>query len=147
MSPSQASNLESPEFGMFLLANTNSIIVIEDAEELIVSRADKRISSISALLNLSDGLLAESLGIQVIASFNTNITNVDKALLRKGRLTALYEFKELSLLKSISLVAAIGFSNYNVTKPMTLADIYNIQETAFQLKPEQNTIGFATSKN
>ena len=147
MSPTQAANLESPEFSLFLIENSNTIIVIEDAEELIVSRDGKRISSISTLLNLSDGLLAESLGIQVIASFNTNITNVDKALLRKGRLTALYEFKELSTIKAAALIEALGFKNYHVTRPMTLADIYNIEETAFELNPERNTIGFMVNNN
>ena len=147
MSPTQAANLESPEFSLFLIENRQSVIVIEDAEELIVSRDSKRISSISTLLNLSDGLLAESLGIQVIASFNTNITNIDKALLRKGRLTALYEFKELSIIKAAGLIEALGFKNHFVTKPMTLADIYNIEETAFQLKPERNAIGFLVNNN
>ena len=147
MSPTQAANLESPEFSLFLIENRQSVIVIEDAEELIVSRDCKRISSISTLLNLSDGLLAESLGIQMIASFNTNITNVDKALLRKGRLTALYEFTELSTIKAAGLIEALGFKNHFVTKPMTLADIYNIEETAFQLKPERNEIGFLVNKN
>jgi hypothetical protein len=142
MSPTQAAGLESPQFSMFLIENRNAVIVIEDAEELIVSRDGRRISSISTLLNLSDGLLAESLGIQVIATFNTNIANVDKALLRKGRLTALYEFKELSILKSASLIAINGFKNFNVTKPMALAEIYNVEETSFQLKPERSMIGF-----
>lgn len=99
------------------------------------------------MLNLSDGLLAESLGIQVIASFNTNISNIDKALLRKRRLTALYEFKELSIIKAAALIEVLGFKNRSITKPMTLADIYNIEETAFQLKPERNTIGFMVNNN
>jgi len=147
MSPAQAANLESPEFSFFLIENRNTVIVIEDAEELIVSRDGKRISSISTLLNLSDGLLAESLGIQVIASFNTNITNVDKALLRKGRLTALYEFKELSTIKGAALIEALGFKNHCVTRPMTLADIYNVEEATFKLKPERTAIGFMVNNN
>ena len=147
MSPTQAAGLESPQFSLFLIENTNAVIVIEDAEELIVSRDGKRISSISTLLNLSDGLLAESLGIQVIATFNTNLNNIDKALLRKGRLTTLYEFKELSTLKTTSLISALGFKNFNTAKPMSLADIYNIEEPSFQLTPERNTIGFMAKNN
>ena len=147
ISPALAGDLNSPQFSAFLTENMNSVIIIEDAEELIVSRDRKPNSSISTLLNLSDGLLAESLGIQIIASFNTNITNVDKALLRKGRLTALYEFKELSLLKSASLIASIGFQHCEVTKSMTLAEIYNIEETSYQLKPQRNAIGFMANNN
>lgn len=67
-------------------------IVIEDAEDLLVSRDTNHNSGISMLLNLTDGLLGQSLGIQVICTFNTHVSNIDRALLRKGRLIALYEF-------------------------------------------------------
>ena len=147
MSPAQAAGLEDSKFSLFLIENKNAVIVIEDAEELVVSRDSKSISGISILLNLSDGLLAESLGIQVIASFNTNITNVDKALLRKGRLTALYEFKELSIIRSAGLMETLGFKNYKITRPMTLADIYNVKELSFEMKTQRNAIGFMTNNN
>jgi pantothenate kinase-related protein Tda10 len=147
MTPRQAASLENPEFGSFILDHSNTVIIIEDAEELIESRKGHGNFGISTLLNLSDGLLAETLGIQVIASFNTNIALVDKALLRKGRLTALYEFKELSAPKAATLATALGFTGYTITKPMALADIYNIQETSFQIKPERNAIGFMTNNN
>jgi hypothetical protein len=142
LSPRQGTNLENPEFSEFLIKNENAILVIEDAEEMIVSRDGNHISGISTLLNLSDGLLAASLGIQIIATFNTNISNIDRALLRKGRLTALYEFKELSQSKSASLITSLGFVNSSTSKPMALADIYNMEETAFNIKPERRAIGF-----
>jgi hypothetical protein len=53
-------------------------------------------------------LLGESLGIQIIATFNTHISNIDKALLRKGRLIGLYEFKPLSMDKSKVLLEENG---------------------------------------
>ena len=147
MSRSQARHLDSPELNTLLIENMDAVIVIEDAEELIMSRDTNRVSGISTLLNLSDGLLSESLGIQIIATFNTNISNIDKALLRKGRLTTLYEFKELSIAKSASLIATLGFADYNVTRPMTLAEIYNIEKASFQLRPQRNAIGFTANNN
>ena len=147
MSPAQAKHLDSPELNTLLIENMDAVIVIEDAEELIMSRDTNRVSGISTLLNLSDGLLSESLGIQIIATFNTNISNIDKALLRKGRLTTLYEFKELSIAKSASLIATLGFADYNVTRPMTLAEIYNIEKASFQLRPQRNAIGFTANNN
>jgi ATP-dependent 26S proteasome regulatory subunit len=77
--------------------NRNSVLVIEDAEELISSREEVRNSNLSMLLNLTDGLLGESVGIQIIVTFNTDVNNIDKALLRKGRLSIIYEFKLLAL--------------------------------------------------
>ncbi len=147
MTPRQAASLENPEFGSFILEHSNTVIIIEDAEELIESRKGNGNSGISTLLNLSDGLLAETLGIQVIASFNTNISLVDKALLRKGRLTALYEFKELVAPKAATLATALGFNDFAITRPMALADIYNLEETSFEIKPERNAIGFMANNN
>jgi hypothetical protein len=86
------------------------------------------------LLNLTDGLLGESLGIQIIATFNTHIANVDKALLRKGRLIALYEFKALSIEKAKILLEEKGINNNDITRSMTLADIYNAEENDYSYK-------------
>jgi len=80
-----------------LLENPNSIFVIEDAENIIVDREKDRHCPVSALLNISDGLLSDCLNIQVICSFNTDISKVDGAIMRKGRLIAKYEFKELEI--------------------------------------------------
>jgi hypothetical protein len=142
MSPKLAGNLDAPELMSFLIRNSKSVIVIEDAEELITARDSGRNSSISTLLNLTDGLLGECLNIQVIATFNTQIANIDKALLRKGRLQTLYEFKELSIVKSNALLQEIGVTNYYTNKAMTLAEIYNTKEEAYQFKNERVAIGF-----
>ena len=84
-----------------LVQMEDSILVVEDAEELISIRDGNRSSNISWLLNLTDGLLGEALKIKVICTFNTPLKNIDEALLRKGRLIARYEFKELNIEKSI----------------------------------------------
>ena len=81
----------------------------------------------------------------MICTFNTHVTNIDKALLRKGRLTALYEFKALSILKSTALLKKIGNGKYPVSDPMTLADIYNSCEQHFEFNmKKKNAIGFKT---
>lgn len=142
ISPKMAGNLDSTNFTQFLINNENSILVIEDAEELITSREHNQNSHLSFLLNLTDGILAESLGIQIIATFNTDIKNIDKALLRKGRLTAIYEFKELAFQKANRLAEHLKIENFETLKPMTLAEIFNYKETNFQFKKEKAKIGF-----
>ena len=69
--PKIAGNLDSPNLVKILVEEPNSILVIEDAENLLISREKGNESSISMLLNLTDGLLGESLGIQVICSIVT----------------------------------------------------------------------------
>jgi SpoVK/Ycf46/Vps4 family AAA+-type ATPase len=142
ISPKIINHIDSPDFTDFLIDHANTIFVIEEAEQLLVSRNTQYNSAISMLLNITDGILGDSLGIQIIATFNTSINNIDKALLRKGRLIALYEFKPLCIEKTIKLIEENN-SNYEAKQPMTLADIYNIEETAFSYTDaKRNNIGF-----
>lgn len=143
--PKLAGSLDSPKFLNFLVDQPNSVLIIEDAEDLLTSRENGNVSSISMLLNLTDGMLGESLGIQVICTFNAPLVNIDKALLRKGRLKVLYEFKPLSIMKSIALLKKLGVNDRIINEPMTIADIYNIRENKFELKTSKKVIGFSHS--
>ena len=146
MPPGLAGNLDAPNVASLLIENANCVFVIEDAEELLTSRDAGKNSSISMLLNLTDGLLGESLGIQVIATFNTDLQNIDKALLRKGRLLALYEFKALEMEKSVTLLKQLGCTGYMVRQPMTLADIFNTKDETYHFKSQNRPqIGFLSS--
>jgi hypothetical protein len=128
LSPKMAANLDNISFIEFLLENPNKILVIEDAEELIVSRDNKQNSQLSFLLNLTDGIISDNLGIQIIATFNTDLKNIDKALLRKGRLTVLYKFEKLEVEKANALAKHLKFDYFETNTPMTLADIFNYNE-------------------
>jgi hypothetical protein len=139
--PNMAGAITNPDLISILIANPNSIFVIEDAENIIVDREKEGHSPVSALLNISDGLLSDCLNIQIICSFNTDITKVDSALMRKGRLIAKYEFKELEPEKANSLSMKLGFGNI-FSKPASLTAIYNQDEMDFQQTKRQNTMGF-----
>lgn len=140
--PGLASTLDAPAFTSFLIENANTVFVIEDAEELITSRDSGRNSSISMILNLTDGLLGESLGIQIIATFNTDLRRIDNALLRKGRLVALYEFRKLEKARAEALLASIGHVNPVVEKPLSLAEIYNTDQADLLINQPRAQIGF-----
>lgn len=138
--PHMASAITSPNLLALLIKWSNSILVIEDAENLVIDRDENGGSPVSALLNLADGLLSDCLNIQLICTFNTDITNVDSALLRKGRLIAKYEFKELETNKAQALSNKLGFDTV-VNQPMTLTDIYNQAEKSFK-QTTKGKIGF-----
>lgn len=139
--PNMASAITNPDLISILIGNPNSIFVIEDAENIIVDREKDGRSPVSALLNISDGLLADCLNIQIICSFNTDISKIDGALMRKGRMIATYEFKELEIEKAQQLSNKLGF-NTIINKPMTLTSIYNQEERDFQQSKRINQIGF-----
>jgi ATP-dependent 26S proteasome regulatory subunit len=105
--------------------------VIEDAENIIMDRKTTGNSSVSNLLNLSDGLLADCMNVQVVCTFNSDLSQVDSALMRKGRLIAKYEFGKLSVSKAQSLSGKQGF-NTLIHQPMTIAEIMNQHEPSFE---------------
>jgi len=123
-----AETVDSPNLIRLLIDNRHSIMVVEDAERLLASRDSEKNFGISTILNITDGLLSDSLGIKIICTFNTHLSNIDTALLRKGRLKALYEFKPLEITKAKALLEKTGIKGHEVTEAMTLADIYNFKE-------------------
>lgn len=129
--------LGEPAFGNFLMSLKDNIIILEDCEDVIRTRKSSFSSSsaVSLLLNMGDGLLSDDLGIKFICTFNENISNIDDALLRKGRLACKYEFKELSVEKANALLDEVYHERWprpKTDKPMTLADIYNIDEQSYE---------------
>jgi hypothetical protein len=138
--PNMATSITDPGLMGVLIENPNSVFVIEDAENIIIDRNRSGSSSVSALLNLADGLLSDCLNIQIICSFNTDLSRVDSALTRKGRLIARYEFQELEVPKAQALSNKLGFSSA-ITAPMTLAAVYNQHEMEFA-ETARRTIGF-----
>ncbi len=95
--PTMAAGIAAPNLISVLMDNPNSIFVIDDDENIVINLEPNGNSPVSALLNISDGLLSDCLNIQIICSFNTDLSKGDTALLRKGRLIARYEFKELEI--------------------------------------------------
>ncbi|MBS1661618.1 MAG: ATP-binding protein [Bacteroidetes bacterium] len=140
LSPSVAGSVTDPEFIELLINNQNTILVVEDAENIIMDRRHNHSSSVSTLLNISDGLLADFLNVQLICTFNSALTTIDSALLRKGRLIARHEFGRLEIPHAQRLSNHLGFDTV-ISKPMTVAEITNQHEKQEE-QPEARVIGF-----
>lgn len=137
-------SLMSPDFLPLLLNNQNTILVIEDAEKALLSREDspENSSLVSAVLNLTDSFISTTLNISIVATFNTARENLDKALLRKGRLQHSHEFKKLDTAEAQMLIDHLGFE-HKATEPMTLADIYNLYtNSGYTPAPQKVVTGF-----
>lgn len=135
--------LVSPNIIPVLLDNQNSVLVLEDAEKAVIARDNREgnESLVSSLLNIGDGILGSMLNISMIVTFNTEKDNIDKALLRKGRLMYEHNFDVLSIADSQKLVDTLG-KKYIVTAPMSLADIYNLEVDTNHREQERRSIGF-----
>ena len=134
--------LSQPNFSTFLMTLQNHIIILEDCEEAIKDRKTNGTpAAVSLLLNMTDGLLSDGLGLKFICTFNDDVKNIDSALLRKGRLVSKYEFKPLCVEKANELLQGLygekykagEYKNEPVTdKALSLADIYHFYEASYE---------------
>jgi hypothetical protein len=90
--PSLMDRLSGPEFTLSLIqqrvANNPLTLILEDADDCLIAREKNSAAkaSLSALLNLSDGIMGATLDLRVIATTNQNLGDIDRAILRPGRL-------------------------------------------------------------
>jgi SpoVK/Ycf46/Vps4 family AAA+-type ATPase len=125
IAPDMVNHITDPSFIPFLIKNNDTVLIIEDGEPALQSRnGDGRTGAVSNILNLTDGLLSDCLNISILVTFNMEGKDIDKALLRKGRLLKNYKFELLSIEKSKALLKKLGRTDVEVVRPMTLADIY-----------------------
>lgn len=138
IAPSMLSVISSPQFVTFMMNNRNSILLIEDAEEVL---SIERNSATNNLLGLTDGFLKDSLGLKVIATFNCDIGRIDPALMRKGRMFLEYKFSELTENECRKLAEFLNI-NREINSPMTLAEFFNIEDNHVENSFEERKIGF-----
>ena len=120
----------------YFIENDHTIFILEDCEKSLVSRNNEYNPVMPVLLNLTDGIIGDVLSIKIICTFNTELSKIDKALLRKGRLSLKYEFKKLKKDKVRKIL-----KDDTINEDMTLADLYNIKEEN-DFSKEHKKIGF-----
>ncbi|NBT59927.1 AAA family ATPase, partial [bacterium] len=136
-----------------LLRRPNSVLILEDAEKAILKRenTDASNSSVSSLLNLSDGIMSDIVRTAIILTYNCSKQDIDKALKRKGRLQMDYEFRLLTKEEATKLAKKLKYPKKiiedEITGDISLADIYNLQtKVDFYEKKEKEKriIGFGS---
>lgn len=134
-------SITDPGFIPLMAEYAGSILIIEDADEAIKARKNGG-RTVDKLLNLADGILSDFLNMQIICTFNSDIATIDEALLRKGRLILKHKFDKLSIEQAQKLSNHLGFIR-EIKNPMTLAEIYNQEDTLSEIKNDENPkIGF-----
>ena len=134
--------ISNPNFLPFMLNYKDSILVIEDCEDLLQTRMSgkKMNPALVNILNLCDGLLGDTMQLKLICTFNAPLTSIDKALLRKGRLSAMYEFKKLEAKKANLIIENYKMNIPLTDTPITLAELFHYEQYSFNHSEKQ--IGF-----
>jgi len=113
---SEAEMLSNPRFMSFWMKQTQrhpkrtKIVLLEDAEDFLLPRETGCRDKVSNLLNLADGFLGDHLRMHVIATTNSPVRELDRALLRPGRLVGAHEFRRLTRPEAQRLAKAKGLT-------------------------------------
>jgi hypothetical protein len=101
------------------------VLLIEDAEMLLMQRGPDNGHWVGSLLNITDGIMGDALRFHIICTMNCPISDIDPALRRPGRLAATWNFRPLELERARRLASLIGRPNPTGNSGITLADIYS----------------------
>lgn len=147
--PQVVSLLGNPSFTEFLMSKKNAVIIIEDAEAVLanlksdanVAKFEGRNQETTNILNLIDGILGDILQLTFICTFNCQLSSIDPALLRPGRLQMNAEFLPLTEDEALKACRTISTEKYKVdnnvldefafwfkNKEATLAEVYKALE-------------------
>lgn len=132
--PSLFSYFNDSAFISFLNSRSNSVVILEDCEKLLMKREQGN-PLMNVILNMTDGIIGEALKIKFLCTFNCDESKLDQALLRKGRLSLKYEFKKLDASKVHDIMDCAD-------KPMTLAELYHYDCDNGNKLTKRKKIGF-----
>ena len=144
---SEVELLSNPSFVAFWMEQTKrhqkklKIVILEDAEELLLPRDRGSSNNVSNLLNIADGFLGDYLKIHVVATTNAPVRELDKAVLRPGRLIGQREFRRLNRDEAQRLAQAKGLV-LPEQFDYSLAEVYNGAAVGSELDG-QRRVGFA----
>ena len=107
------------------------VLVLEEADGCLVPRQSDNMGEIGTLLNFTDGILGRVLDLRIIATTNAKRVDMDKALLRPGRLCRRLEVTSLRASQAREVLARLGGSgDLDDDRRYTLAEIYERAQVA-----------------
>ncbi len=117
------------------------VIIMEDAEKILLQRRSDNNEAVSALLNIADGLIGQMLRVHVLCTLNQGMEYLDPAILRPGRLRSYRYIGLLSRDEAETLAAKYKspFVADDKQDQYTLAEVFHGQAYKKQAK---KTMGF-----
>jgi len=152
--PSNISVLSTPIFIEFWsdARRTHSerkfLVIIEDSDAALMTRANDNRDEVSAILNLSDGMLADFLRLQIICTINCLAADIDPALLRPRRLLCHRVFNRLDRDAAERLAKHLGrklptADDYSLAEIFAGDELQSNSRNGSPLKTQDARIGFA----
>ena len=119
-----------------------ALLVFEDLGDVLSPQAPmEHVDTNAVLLNLSDGLLSLLVDVVVILSFNTQMEQLNPALLRPGRCLSRLEVHALPFHQAQDLVPF----TLNRHRGYSLAEVYEMRRTGAEAAVTRREMGFTTA--
>lgn len=125
-------------------AGTSVLFIVEDADDCLVPRDGANMSTISSLLNYTDGIFGSMLDLRIIATTNADHVDFDKALTRPGRLCKHIIVEALSPEKASDIHSRLtDGKEFKYEKKTTLAQVYaNVKGGFEDAETDKKVLGF-----
>jgi hypothetical protein len=122
------------------------VVVLEDAERMLLGRDTTTRDDVAAVLNIADGLLGRMLRVHLICSINARFADLDPAIQRPGRLMNYRCFKPLPRDRAVALAKKQGtaFLPHPEVDHFTLAEV--LQPSPALHRVTTRRIGFAEAR-
>lgn len=123
--------LDKPSFMDFLLTfkeetgpDRGFLFIIEDADQILIDRAEGNYSLLSAFLNFTDGIIGDCLNVRFLATTNSDFLKIDAAFKRSGRLLRYSNVGLLEPKKAEEVYHRLTKSNKTYAEAVALSDVY-----------------------
>lgn len=124
------------------------VLVLEDAEQLLLNRHGFRDGLTSSLLNFTDGFVGDLIQAHLVCTINSDVKDLDEAVLRPGRQRFFREFELLDWRRASTLAEQLGVK-LREERAYSLAEIYHFRDVINddRLQEEgRSSIGFGTAR-
>jgi len=112
------------------------VLILEDADKVLVDRGQGDMAAISSMLNLGDGILGAVLDIRILATTNAEKLVMDPATRRRGRLCRYIQVDPLQPAVAASAFQRLtGRASPRYGAPTSLADVYGDARDAGWVAP------------
>ncbi len=127
-------------------ADRIKVVVLEDAERILLGRSTADRDAVAAVLNIADGLLGRMLKLHLLCSVNARFEELDPAIQRPGRLMNYRRFTSIPRDRAIALAAMQGaaFVPHPEVDEFTLAEV--LQPAPVPMRGARKAIGFGHAR-
>jgi hypothetical protein len=123
-----------------------TVFLIEDADDCLGSRREgSNVNAVSALLNLSDGIIGALMDIRVVCTTNLKGEELDQAVTREGRLSRLSHVGHLARPVAEKLFEKLTGKKVKIDEKLTLAQVYRLaRDDGWKPPPKKRRMGFGS---